>query len=505
MKAKLLFGVACLCLWFCACRPIKITPDLPGTQTETPTNTVTFPIHKDGEPYNTYRGLVMAGYQGWFGTPGDGSALTSGGAWYHYQSNGRFGPGVLRNSIDFWPDMREYGKAYQVGSAGNSAPFTLPDGSKASVFSSYDEETVLLHFKWMQEYGLDGVWMQRFVSEIRTASHKDHFDKVLRSAMKASNQYQRAIAVMYDMSSWTTAEGLDPIVADAAALMEEYKLKDRSRQKYYLFENGKPMLGLWGVGLSGSKHPRPSVVKPLIEKLRAQGWSIFLGVPGYWRDGTNDCVSGTEHKLLLELIQQSDGFFPWMAGRYDASSFSTEQWLNRLKNDIGTAKSYSSTTHTVSYASDVFPGFCDRNMHPDNYKGMPDQTRTGFRKGGKFYWDQFYQGIKAGAEAFYIGMFDEMDEGTAIFKQLQVSDVPANTYAGADYWVSFSSSGAYSISPTQPSGSFVWSELASNLDVTFQGIDDGKGTDWYLWLTGEARKMLRGETSLTSTMPTRRN
>ena len=32
--------------------------------------------HKDGQPYDTYRGLVMAGYQGWFGTPGDGSPMT---------------------------------------------------------------------------------------------------------------------------------------------------------------------------------------------------------------------------------------------------------------------------------------------------------------------------------------------------------------------------------------------------------------------------------------------
>ena len=25
--------------------------------------------------YNSYKGLVMAGYQGWFNTPGDGSAV----------------------------------------------------------------------------------------------------------------------------------------------------------------------------------------------------------------------------------------------------------------------------------------------------------------------------------------------------------------------------------------------------------------------------------------------
>lgn len=55
-------------------------------------------------------------------------------------------------------------------------------------------------FKWMKEYGLDGVFMQRFVGEIRNESGLSHFNKVLNSAMKAANKYERAICVMYDLS-----------------------------------------------------------------------------------------------------------------------------------------------------------------------------------------------------------------------------------------------------------------------------------------------------------------
>ena len=52
----------------------------------------------------------------------------------------------------------------------------------------------------MQEYGLDGVFMQRFITEIRNESGLKHFNKVLNSAMKSANKYERAICVMYDLS-----------------------------------------------------------------------------------------------------------------------------------------------------------------------------------------------------------------------------------------------------------------------------------------------------------------
>ena len=41
----------------------------------------------------------------------------------------------------------------------------------------------------------------------------------------------------------------------------------------------------------------------------------------------------------------------------------------------------------------------------------------------------------------------------------------------------------------------------TELDIRFQGIDDDKPTDWYLKLSGAARKMLRGETKMSATIP----
>ena len=64
----------------------------------------------------------------------------------------------------------------------------------------------------------------------------------------------------------------------------------------------------------------------------------------------------------------------------------------------------------------------------------------------------------------YIAMFDEVNEGTAIFK---CSDTP----------------------PV--------SEVAKFITM------DGKPSDTYLWLTGQAGKMLRKEMPFTSEMPVR--
>ena len=41
------------------------------------------------------------------------------------------------------------------------------------------------------------------------------------------------------------------------------------------------------------------------------------------------------------------------------------------------------------------------------------------------------------------------------------------------------------------------------LGITFEGIDDDLETDYYLWLTGQAGKMLRKQIALQETQPKR--
>ena len=57
---------------------------------------------------------------------------------------------------------------------------------------------------------------------------------------------------------------------------------------------------------------------------------------------------------------------------------------------------------------------------------MPTHARTIDRESGNFFWQQVSGAKKAGAQMLYIAMFDEMNEGTSIFKCATKSNLPLN-------------------------------------------------------------------------------
>lgn len=462
------------------------------------------PVHVEGEPYTTYRGLVMAGYQGWFGAPGDGCshAKHKNTEWYHYRESEMFKPGVLRNSIDMWPDMTEYEVRYDTD-------FRFADGSVAQVFSSYDESTVLLHFKWLKDYGIDGVWMQRFVGEvIDNPDGRDHFNKVLANAMKGSDQYQRAIGVMYDLGGYNPNR-YQKVLDDAKFLYDTYA----STQRYYIHENGKPMLALWGVGFNPSERGYSNEdIQKLVDALQEQGWSIMLGVTTYWRAGGGDTY--TPGKLSLhKLIKDVDAIMPWYVGRFgDINGYDNGGneggFAGMITKDLQWCQKEG-----VLYVPHCHPGSSDLNMHPY-------YTRNS-RVKGDFFWHQLHNCIKRGCESIYIAMFDEIDEGTAIFKCMNKSDVPSND-SDVDYYVvynpknekvSYTNMNGFKASttstvfmaskPVDPEPTDGWCRSEDELGITFEGIDDDLPTDHYLWLTGQAGKMLRSQIDLQSSQPRR--
>jgi hypothetical protein len=95
----------------------------------------------------------------------------------------------------------------------------------------------------------------------------------------------------------------------------------------------------------------------------------------------------------------------------------------------------------------LYPGFSW-----DHLQRKPTGSTGIDRLGGDFLWRQFHRAAELNVRFAKVAMFDEVDEGTAIFK---ISNDPPR-------------------------------------EATFVTCD-GKPTDWYLRLTGEGARLLRGE------------
>ena len=432
---SLLFVSAAILIFSCSNDVEQIPEDKP---VEKPTEKI---YDETGCLYTSYKGLVMAGYQGWFTAEGDGAER----GWHHYEKSGKFEPGM--STIDFWPDVSEYTKTYKTA-------FKYADGSDAYVYSPYDVESVDLHFKWMKEYGLDGVFMQRFVSEIKSAKGKRHFNKVLENALKAANKYQRAICVMYDLSG-CSPDDMQILINDWNEVQETFSLFDNVKNPTYLRHNKKPLLVIWGVGFNDGRKYSIANVQSMVNTLKGpeKKVSIMLGVPYYWRTLQKD----TENNSLLHTIIKSvDIIMPWAVGRYNAGSYSNTASA-ALAGDISWCK-----TNNVLYVPLVFPGFSWGNLKNDYklYNQIP-------RNKGEFFWQQVAGAKMAGAESLYLAMFDEIDEGTALFKCLNEDNLPLN---GA--------------------GKFV-------------GIEPELGSDYYLWLAGKATDWIHGGNGYNLNKPLR--
>jgi len=395
--------------------------------------------HSKTTLYPSYKGLVMAGYQGWFRVP----------------ANGVMYPDENQIRIDMWPDVSEYEKTYPTG-------LKLSDGTTARFFSSTDKSTIDLHFRWMKEYGLDGVFMQRFFSAARPEARKN--SSVIRDAFEAASKYGRAIAVMYDLSGLKrSGEDCSSLIEDWKYLVDSLKVTNQKGTQTYLFFNGKPLVAIWGLGFPDRPYNIRNIgIERFIDFLKNDpeygGCSVMLGVPTFWRDLNADC---TPDPYLHDIIRKADIVMPWMVQRFTPLLHND---MDRYRDVILADIKWCKENH-IDYAPCVCPGFSWHNLSRFEFPDDVKPSGSIPRQGGRFYWQQISTAINAGATMLYIAMFDEVNEGTAIFK---CSDNP----------------------PVSNTAKFV------NMD--------GKPGDWYLWLTGEAAKMLRREKPLIFTIPERK-
>ena len=392
-----------------------------------------------GVDTSTLTGKVMTGYQGWFNCEGDGADL----GWTHWARSKLKPPAPGNVTVDLWPDLSELtaGERFTTG-------FKFADGRPAELFSSFHRETVLRHFRWMREYGIDGAFVQRFANGVKDETMRQHKDVVLVNCREGANREGRAYAVMYDLS------GLP--VGGVARVMEDWKRLRKQmhigEDPAYLRHRGKPLVAVWGVGFSNERKPYTlAECRSLIEFLKADGCSVMLGVPTGWREQKRDAV---KDPALHEMLKLADVISPWTPGRYKNPQEVARHGETFWQPDVAWCREQS-----LDYLPVVFPGFSWHNLKPTSALNQIPRLK------GEFLWSQFVAAKRAGAGMIYVAMFDEVDEGTAIFKCSNQPPIGAAPF------------------------------------VTFEGLP----SDYYLWLTGEGARLLRGERAVAVVVPVRTN
>ena len=184
----------------------------------------------------------------------------------------------------------------------------------------------------------------------------------------------------------------------------------------------------------------------LVDFFRAPGpYSAYLFAGGDWNWRRNP---DPEWQALLARF---DAYAPWNVGNHSTDSAG----LKHATTNYWAADKAQCDRRGALWVPVVYPGFSWNNLHRHR-QGLVDLPR----RRGQFYWEQFYELARLKLDSAYIAMFDEVDEGTAVFK---ITNSPPTQARFADY--------------------------------------EGLPSDWYLRLTREGIRMLRGERPVARELP----
>jgi hypothetical protein len=369
-------------------------------------------------------GKITVGYQGWFACTGDGAPING---WWHWSQNWSQPPSPSNTAIISWPDMRDYAHGYQTafGSLGNGQPATL--------FSSYDQQTVDVHFRWMQQNGCDTAALQRFNPNSSEGATRDAMAAKVRGAAEATG---RKFYIMYDVTAWTNMQ--PEIKTDWLN-----KMSAHTSSPAYARQNGKPVVGIWGFGFTDDNRAWDAATcLEVVTWFKNQGCYVMGGVPTWWRSGISDSRPG-----FLDVYHAFNMISPWMVGRISDAAGSDWFYTNANTGDQADCDA-----HGIDYQPCVLPG----------------NLQLRHRSHGDLMWRQFYNMVRLGAQGIYISMFDEYNEGNQIAKTAETSGMV-------------------------PAGSGL---LALDEDGT------ACSADYYLRLTADGGRMLKGQLPLTATRPT---
>jgi hypothetical protein len=312
--------------------------------------------------------------------------------------------------------------------------------------------------RWAKDYGIDGVFVQRFLSEVTTDPvFKQFRDEVTINLMAAAEAHGRVFAIEYDISGATEATLVTDLENDWKHLVDDLHV---TASPSYLHHRNQPLVMIWGFGFS-ARPDTPADANALLDWFGGGAAAPYRatvagGVPTYWRTLTGDADPNTGWTAVYPRFAVLS---PWMVGRY-----STDANVDSFHNSTLAADLAATSAAGVDYLPVVFPGFSWANLQ---YNHNPANLNQIPRRAGAFFWKQFDSFVTAGCTMAFVAMFDEVDEGTAMFK------IAPNAAAA----------------PT--TGLF--------LDLDADGT--ALSSDFYLRLAGAAGRVLHGQAALTPSVP----
>jgi len=222
------------------------------------------------------------------------------------------------------------------------------------------------------------------------------------------------------------------------------KMSAYTSSSAYAKQDGKPVVCIWGFGFSDPNHPwSTEVCLDVINWFKSRGCYVIGGVPTHWRTQDSD-----SRPNFLSVYRAFNMLSPWMVGR------------------IGNVNDCDNFYTNVNLPDQAY---CNANGIDYQPCILPGDLQERQRAHGDFMWRQFYNMKRVNCQGIYISMFDEYNEGNQIAKTAENSSfIPAGS--------------------------------------SFQTLsEDGTAcsADYYLRLTGDGGRMLKGEIPLTSVRPTK--
>jgi len=403
--------------------------------------------------HTTLYGSFIVGFQGWFMCPGDGRAN---GGWYHWFDQGQADTAHLH--FDLVPDGSDLALDEVC-----KTQIATHNGSTLRLFSDQNPKTVARQFRWMHEYGIDVAALQRFVVDVepeRPVPGRAAIDRVLENVRKAAAQSNVGFYIMYDIAGADPNRWADLIIDDWERLTTAGITRDASYQHH----RGHPVLCIAGIG-SNDRPGTPQEVIALTSKLRTMsashgGLTIIASTATGWR--TRDADSKRE-PAWDQAYDSFDVISPWTVGRYSDTESYQHFVQTSLRPDMAEA-----TRRGLDYLPIIFPGASTHNLTREEQRGERPPNSIP-REGGRFLWMQAVTAKKEGARMLYGAMFDEVDEGTALFKL-----APDHSEAPND-----------------------------GTTITLDQDGEHLPADWYLRLSGSISGMLKDKSTANLEMPIR--